>query len=272
MAECGPMRLVISSFIGKIPQREMNVRAARESFDFLARVAAVRERLRRPLNFVPYDLTEPIAREMVRSTAIIGDTELTPMAAVAGSLAAATADFLFDRGMTRVIVNNGGDVAVRLASGESVQVGVREDVTCRSWSRVILVDGTRDSWGIATSGLGGRSFTRGIASGASVIADSASVADAAATAIANASFIDDPQVVRRPAGEIDRDTDIPDLLVTVRVGEIKESTRHAGLNRALGFAERLIDRGLVLGAFVAVGKVTGAVGCFNEMLVEHPKE
>ncbi|HDR14744.1 MAG TPA: hypothetical protein ENN79_04500, partial [Desulfobacteraceae bacterium] len=181
MAECGPMRLVISSFVGKVPQREMNIRAAKESFSFLARVSAVKDRLQHPLKSVPDDLSEPIAREMVRSACMIGDPQLTPMAAVAGSLAAATADFLFDRGMTRVIVNNGGDIAVRLAGGQKVRVGVRDDVTRNSWSRVIALDAGRTSWGVATSGLGGRSFTSGIASAATVIAATASVADAAAT-------------------------------------------------------------------------------------------
>ncbi|MFO8089298.1 MAG: hypothetical protein R6U13_05630 [Desulfatiglandaceae bacterium] len=267
MAECGPMRLVISSFVGKVPQREMNVRAAREAFGFLARVSAVKNRLQHPLKFVPDDLTEPIAREMVRSICMIGDSQLTPMAAVAGSLAAATADFLFDRGMTRVIVNNGGDVAIRLEADQEVRVGVRDDVIRDSWSRVITLDGSRNSWGVATSGLGGRSFTLGIASAATVIASTASVADAAATAVANASFIEDPNVIRRSAEELDPDTDIPGLPVTVRVGEVKESTRRIAVKRALAFAEELIARNVVLGAFVAVKGITGAIGCFDEMLV-----
>jgi uncharacterized protein len=93
------------------------------------------------------------------------------------------------------------------------------------------------------SGVGGRSFTRGTAFTATVIADSAPMADTAATALANASFIDDPAVIRCPADEIDPDTDIPGLVVTVRVRDLKQSTRHVGLGRALPFSERLIDRG-----------------------------
>jgi uncharacterized protein len=267
MAECGPMRLIISSFVGKVPQREMNIRAAREAFRFLAGVSAVKDRLRHPLKVIPDDLTDPVAREMVRSTCVIGDEQLTPMAAVAGSLADATADFLFHRGMTRVIVNNGGDIAVRLTAGQEIRVGVREDVTLDSWSRVIALDASRNSWGVATSGLGGRSFTLGIASAATVIATRASVADAAATAIANASFVEDPNVLRCSAEEIDPATDIPGLPVTVKVGEMKESSRRIAVDQALAFAEKLMARKVVLGSFVAVGGITGAIGCFDEILV-----
>ena len=71
-------------------------------------------------------LTEPsqglFAHTMWAAVSMIGDSDLTPMAAVAGTIADATADFLVESGLTRVIVNNGGDVAVRLTKGETVSV------------------------------------------------------------------------------------------------------------------------------------------------------
>ncbi|MBW1774281.1 MAG: hypothetical protein JRJ82_15530, partial [Deltaproteobacteria bacterium] len=42
MAECGPMRLMISASVGRVPQIEMSVRAAKESFKYLERVALLR--------------------------------------------------------------------------------------------------------------------------------------------------------------------------------------------------------------------------------------
>ena len=58
----------------------------------------------------------------------IGDGDLTPMAAVAGTIAAATADFLEHLGMTRVVVNNGGDLALRLKGEEKLYIGIRPRV------------------------------------------------------------------------------------------------------------------------------------------------
>ncbi len=41
VAEFGPMKLVISAFVGKVPQQQMSVRAAVESFRYLERLARV---------------------------------------------------------------------------------------------------------------------------------------------------------------------------------------------------------------------------------------
>ena len=62
--------------------------------------------------------------------------------------------------------------------------------------------------GIATSGRGGRSFSLGIADSATVLAATAAAADAAATLIANAVNIDHPAIERRPARELDPDSDL----------------------------------------------------------------
>ena len=268
LAECGPMRLVISSFVGGIAQREMNVRAARASVGFLERVASAQERLRRPWNDPPGDLCEPLARKMAQSAAAVGDPELTPMAAVAGTIADAVADYLLDRGMTKVVVSNGGDVAVRLRGTHTVRVGLRTDLRRDDCPLVLLLDSSRTSWGIATSGLGGRSLTRGIASAATVVAKDASTADAAATAVANTSFVDAPGVIRRPAEDIDPLTDIAGLPVTVEVGALDEATAREGVARALARASGLVETGVILGACVAVDGRTGMTDFFRSRTVE----
>ena len=53
-----------------------------------------------------------------------------------------------------------------------------------------------------------------------MLARDAPSADAAATLIANAVNVDDPAVIRRPARELDPDTDLGDLPVTVDVGPL----------------------------------------------------
>ena len=255
LAECGPMRLVIEAWIGKIPQRDQCIRAAKEAFVLLGKIARHRGIVSRRYAKVPGGLDNFQVLKMIRSVVAV-DKDLTPMAAVAGTIADGVASFLHNRGMTRVVVNNGGDLAVRTGSGASVNVGIRPGLTSSSIAHSIKLGDERPCWGIATSGLEGRSFTQGVASAATVIAGSASVADAAATSVANASYIDDETVVQRFAEELDANTDIPGVAVTVQAGPLQEEKKAAALSGALQRANTLIQNGLIYGACVAVdGKV-----------------
>lgn len=268
LAEYGPMRLVITALVGKVPQSEIGVRAAEESFKYFERVACLKGLLGRRLARAPDDIKDPVAVKMVQSVLAVGDQDLTPMAAVAGTIGDAVADFLFDRGMTKVVVDNGGDVAVRLRGGEPVTVGTRTGMEEKGVSHVIALESGRASWGIATSGLGGRSLTRGVASAVTVIAYRTSLADAAATAVANASLVEDDHVVQRPAEEIDPNTDIAGLPVTVKVGPLSEGKKTMAISRALERAEELLRKGIILGALVAVQGRVSMTDFFRERLVK----
>jgi ApbE superfamily uncharacterized protein (UPF0280 family) len=267
MAECGPMRLVISAYVGKIPQPEMSMLAAKESFKCLEQVARLRGLLRQRFSELPDGLDGSLATKMIRSVLAIGDEDLTPMAAVAGTIGDAVADFLFNRGMTKVVVDNGGDVAVRLHDGASVTVGIRPEIGRQEISNVIALDSRSPSWGVTTSGLGGRSFTRGIASASTVIAGSASLADAAATAIANASFVEDKHVIQCLAEEIDPETDIQGVPVTVKVGPLSEETKAMAVSKAMERAEQMIEKDIILGAYVAVQGKIAMTSFFKERLL-----
>ena len=142
---------------------------------------------------------DDLALQMLNSVAVVGDQDLTPMAAVAGTIADAVANWLFKNGLTRVIVDNGGDIAVRLAKEQTVNVGVRPDIRSLTVSHVLRLDARMPSWGVTSSGFGGRSFTRGIASAVTALAGSASFADAASTAIANACFVESENIQQIPA-------------------------------------------------------------------------
>jgi len=246
------MRLVISASIGKVLQTKMALRAADESFGFLERVARHREFLGRHFQDFREEIKDPLVLKMINSVVTVGDEDLTPMAAVAGTIADEVADFLFEHGMTKVVVDNGGDVAIRADRDDPFTVGIRPDVNDRTLSHVIGLDPSLRSHGVATSGLGGRSLTRGIASAATVVARTASLADAAATAVANASFLEDEQVLRRPAEELDPYTDIPGLDITVKVGPLSEKKKSLAVSKAIRRAEELVRREVILGAFVAV--------------------
>jgi hypothetical protein len=192
---------------------------------------------------------------MVTSVKTIGDGDLTPMAAVAGTIADAVADWLFERGLTRVIVDNGGDIAIRLARGERATVGVRPQITSRLISHVIYLDSSRSAWGVTTSGMGGRSFTRGIASAVTVLADNASLADAAATAVANSCFVEDKSILQLPAQNIDPNSDLADIHVTSEVKLLSTESIRKAVGNARRKADNLFQKDLIIGAFIALGSV-----------------
>lgn len=255
LAECGPMHLVIEAGVGQIPQRELCIRAAREAFLLLERIAQCRGLLSRRYRRVPEGLDDFLILKMIRSVLAV-DQGLTPMAAVAGTISDGVAAFLSRRGMTRVIVNNGGDVAIRVGSDVPVKVGIRPDLSHSTITDIMSLGDERSSWGVATSGLQGRSLTRGVASAATIIAGSASVADAAATSIANASYVKDDTVIQKPAEELDEQTDIPGVAVTIQAGPFTEEKKDLALSGAMKKAERLLKKRLILGAYIVVdGKV-----------------
>lgn len=288
LAENGPMRMVIQAWEHGRFDIDLAVESARFAFICLEQVAAYRSVLmfRNPeilhnlaINEAPLPLSSeapiplnnealiPLNNEapiplhndasiplnMVKSVLAFAEPDLTPMAAVAGSMADAVADWLFNRGMTRVIVDNGGDIAIRLSGSETARVGIRTDINCPVISHVMVLDARHASWGVNTSGLGGRSLTRGIASAVTVLAESSSMADAAATALANACFVEDEGIMQVPAEKLDPGTDIPGIPVTVQVGNLKPDTVTRSLESSLTKAEAYVKQGLIHGALIAAG-------------------
>jgi hypothetical protein len=254
LAENGPLRMVIQAWQGPDPRLELAMEAAKYAFDCLERVAGLLPVLKRRPADIHALPPEPIPREMIASVRAVGDADLTPMAAVAGTLADAVADRLFGHGLSRVIVDNGGDIAIRLAPGETIRVGMRPEIQHQQISHVLTLDGRHRSWGVCTSGLGGRSFTCGFASAVTTIARTSSLADAAATSVANACFVAGADVVQVPAEKLDPNTDIPGLLVTVKLGSLSPGQTAEALSKALNKAEQLTQKGVIWGAIVAIGK------------------
>ncbi len=267
-AAWGPMHLVIKAEKNGRPQIDAAREAAQTAFDCLVRVAAWRGAFRRSaLAFTPPP-DDPLAATMVAAVAAVGAADLTPMAAVAGTIADAVADRLATMGMHRAVVNNGGDIAVRLAGGQSVRVGLRSAIDAPGIAWVLTLDDRASDWGVATSGLGGRSFTRGIASAVTVVAERTAVADAAATAVANACNVEDENIMRRPAEALDPDTDIAGLTVTVRVGPIHPARQRRALARAAENAEALCEAGLIRGAVISLGRLSATVGGIEALLTK----
>lgn len=257
LAECGPMRLMIRARRDGLACMDLSEKAGHEALAYLERVAGEHRHLCRPFAAVVGHIHDGLSIRMLESVRRVGDADLTPMASVAGTIADAVADLAFNGGATRVIVENGGDIAVRLADRETVEVGVRASVLSRELTHRLYLDNRQPGWGVATSGLGGRSLTRGIASAVTVLASNASVADAAATAVANACYIADPGIIQMPAEQLDPSTDLAGILVTVAVGELPLSVRQAAVRRALDRAEQLSTEGVIIGALVTVDDSIG---------------
>ena len=250
LAECGPMRLAIRAWQNSRPQIALGRQAAQASFTYLEAVAKHKTVLSDFAGNIKALPENDLAQRMIESVRAIGDIDLTPMAAVAGTLADAVADWLFIRGSSKVVVDNGGDIAIRLAAGETATVGIRPQIDRLDISHIAQLDDCRSSWGVTTSGLGGRSFTRGIASAVTVLAASASVADAAATAIANACFVRDKNIRQAPAEQIDPNTDLAGKMVTISIGKLTGDKRKVAQINALQRAEDLVACGVIAGALI----------------------
>jgi hypothetical protein len=119
---------------------------------------------------------------------------------------------------------------------------------------------------VTTSGIGGRSFTRGIASAVTVIAANASIADAASTAIANACFVRDSNIRQMPAEQIDPNTDLAGQLVTIGIGKLTGSKRRIAQARALQRAEDLVAGGDIDGALICQDNLFAMTASLNAWL------
>jgi ApbE superfamily uncharacterized protein (UPF0280 family) len=256
LAECGPMRLAIRAWQNGAAQIALCRQAAEVSFGYLEAIAEHRATLALPVKQIERSPDNDLAQRMIQSVKAVGDADLTPMAAVAGTIADAVADWLFDRGLTKVVVDNGGDIAIRLAAGQTATVGIRPHINSLDISHIARLDDCRSAWGVTTSGIGGRSFTRGIASAVTVLAENASIADAAATAIGNACFVQDPNIRQIPAEQIDPNTDLVGQLVTIGIGKLTRSKCEIAQNKALERAEDLVAGGDIDGALICQNKLS----------------
>lgn len=203
----------------------------------------------------------PIAHRMWRAcddaSRACGSPFITPMAAVAGSVAQELIAFYRRPGIERAWVNNGGDIALHLAPGRSARVGVFSDlarfdpllhVGPLETDGQFEVHAATPVRGIATSGWRGRSFSLGIADSVTVLAATAAQADAAATLIANAVDVEDPGIHRRPASDCEDDSDLGDIPVTVDVAALPPTQVQHALAAGVLRASVLQRAGLIWSA------------------------
>ena len=257
LVQYGPMRMLISAFDNGIPLVDLAREGAHLAMKVLDDMAKFLPVIKRKAQEVEVEEIFPdVVRRMIEATQKMEEPDLTPLAAVAGAASDVVADFMISQGGSKIIVDNGGDIAIRLRKGEVTRVGMKTHIEATHPAYIISFDSSIGIGGVATSGLGGRSFTKGIASAATVLAESASLSDAAATVIGNFTNVMDRNIMRCLAEKIYPDTDIAGEWVTTRVGRLTDEKIQEALKNGLSKAYSIWQKGLIQAALIAVkGKV-----------------
>jgi ApbE superfamily uncharacterized protein (UPF0280 family) len=262
----GPIDLVIEAF-GADAMRAYEQAVSRFQ-DILSVLVAELVELRQPLGAAHPLFRGPVARRMAAACWPYRDVFITPMAAVAGSVADEILAAMLDgTQLSRAYVNNGGDIAFHLAPGETLRAAVVCNPELPHLDAIATLTAAQPSRGIATSGWRGRSFSRGIADAVTVLADTAAQADAAATIIANAVTVDHDAVERRPAHALRDDSDLGAIPVTVSVGTLPIFAISEALSAGMARAQDLRRSGLIQAAFLSLQTENRIVG--SDLLLGH---
>jgi uncharacterized protein len=259
----GPIDLIVEA-----KGRDAEVRAAYEAAacrftGLLDDLCEELTELRKAADSARCALKGVVARRMHAAVApFAADRFITPMAAVAGSVAEEILGAMTNAAkFERAYVNNGGDIALHLTDGERFTVGLMDRPDRHGLLRTMTVEADDAARGVATSGRHGRSFSLGIADAVTVLARTASQADAAATIIANAVDLPGhPAIVRRPANELQPDSDLGSRPVTRDVGELSDREIESALNAGARCARELLAAGLIEGAALRLLGETVVVG------------
>lgn len=247
----GPIDLIVEASGSQANIRDAYAAAARRFTGLLDELCSELPLLRTAADPARCLLQGKVARRMHDAVApFAADCFVTPMAAVAGSVAEEILGAMTGNAqLTRAYVNNGGDIALHLAAGEHFTVGLADRPDAPGLLRTMTVSHDDPTRGVATSGRHGRSFSLGIADAVTVLARTASKADAAATIIANAVDLPGhPAITRRPARDLQPDSDLGARLVTRDVGELSHGEIEDALEAGADSARKLLAAGLIEGA------------------------
>ncbi|MCR9213964.1 MAG: UPF0280 family protein [Proteobacteria bacterium] len=224
----------------------------------LADLVSVLPHLQENLGAKPSVILNGVAAEMGKACLPFAKEHfVTPMAAVAGAVADHVLDAMIkDRSLRKLYVNNGGDIALYLAPGESLRAGIVNNQDAPALDAGIEVGSSDAVGGMATSGWRGRSLSPGIADAVTVLASTAAGADVAATLIAGAVKIDSPAIEQEPASNLRDDTDLGEMLVTTGVGPLSEEEIELALSSGYALARSFQQRGLIQSAYLSLQGTT----------------
>lgn len=257
----GPIDLVIEAF-GDRQEIGAAYRQARERFEtLLTELVEELAILRRPVRDPRPGVQGPTAIRMLDAVWPHRDTFVTPMAAVAGSVADEVMAAMVDRrSLDKAYINNSGDISVYLTPGQTLKLGIVGQLFQPAIDGTAELSFDRAVRGVATSGWQGRSWSFGVADAVTVLAETAAAADVAATLIANAVNVGHPAIEREPASGLDDQTDLGDRLVTVNVGDLDSGTVEAALGNGMEAAQRMRDAGLISAAVLVLKNEIRAIG------------
>ncbi len=247
----GPIDLIVEAFGPSGEVSKAYEQAWHRFPDILPGLVVDLKELRCPVGELSPRRPGPVARRMAEAVWPHRARFITPMAAVAGAVAdEMLATLIQGRHLAKAYVNDGGDIALYLTSGERFTAGIVADLDAPAIAGNAIIAAESSVRGIATSGRGGRSFSLGIADAVTVLAASGAEADSAATMIANAVNLDHPAIRRLPASSLDPDSDLGDLPVTVSVGSLEGEAIATALDAGAREAERMAEAGLIAAAML----------------------
>src|SRR6202521_5959428 len=259
----GPIDIVLQAFGGEDQIRRAYHAAADRFVTVLDELCSELPLLREQLHFGGRKPSGIVARRMFAAVVPYAEENfITPMAAVAGGVAGESlAGMNAVADLSRAYVNDGGDIALHIGSGEQFVIGMVDlpdrPTLLGSLFGSMTLDSKQPVRGIATSGWRGRSFSLGIADAVTILAKTAAMADAAATIVANAVDLPgNPAISHIAARELSPDSDLGDRLVTTAVGELTSAEVRQALGRGAAFAERLIASGLIDAAALNLQGIT----------------
>lgn len=239
----GPIDIV-ARLDGPLHDKRLAYEAAKVRFQsILEELCQELSLLRTPIAKLPIPPTGEIAQLMFRAASHFGkNPHLTAMAAVAGAVAQTLLQKMIKAAeLLRCSVNNGGDIALHLAPGQTYTAGICFDPDHPHVSDTATIRANDNIGGIATSGWRGRSHSLGIADSVTVFAASACAADIAATIIANAvNLPNSSKIMRAPANHLAPDSDLGDLPVTTHVAHLTEAECKTALKAAAPQINRLV--------------------------------
>ena len=260
LVDSGPLYATIMVSQNGSPLSEAAIEGAQYALNILEQLANFLPVIKKKaLTLKPEHSYPKVVKEMISAVRFINDPDFTPLAAVAGATSDMVADYLLKTKATKIIVNNGGDIAIRLREGHSAKVGLRLNLMRPDFNYNVLIE--RDC-GICTSGIGGRSFTLGVADGVTVVAHQAALADAAATFLGNKTVVTSPKVKRVLAESIYPDTDLVGVEVTHSVGALSDEEIDTAMNMGKAEALRLMESSLIYGAVISVKDHVDTIGYF----------
>ena len=188
-----------------------------------------------------------IAQKMQLATQEFYPEFITPMAAVAGSIADSILEVLTNGyDLQKAYVNNGGDVSFYLSKGQKMKSSIAS-----MENTFTEIKYNHKSRGIATSGWKGRSFSFGVADSVTVLANNAAMADAAATMIANSVDIKDHYLIKKQmAKDLYDDSDLLNKMVTVEVGDLSKKDVLKAIENGHMQATKYLHKNLINSALI----------------------